>query len=114
MRTLGAECGVIAVAGVHHRVVAESIEHPGADVVDQLVEIAGLPRLADAAGKQAIAGEQLRDSTGSGPVEGQRDRSWRMPAQMDDVEGQLADLDGVAAGQQAVRSYRQRFGVDLV
>ena len=87
------------MAGVHDGGVTVDVEHPGGDVLEQLVEIAGLPGLADAAGEQAIAGEELSDSTGGRTVEGQRDRSWGVPAQMDDVEGELADLDGVAAGE---------------
>src|SRR5271154_7207498 len=94
--TLGAQCGVVAVAGVDDGGVVVDVEHPGGDVIEQLVEIAGLPSLADATGKQAIAGEQLGDSAGGRAVEGQRDRSGRVSAQVDYVERQVTDLHGVA------------------
>jgi hypothetical protein len=79
-----------------------------------LGEVAGLPGLADASGEQAVAGEQLRDAAGGGAAEGERDRSGCVSAQVDDVEGQVTDLHGVAVGQQTVRFHRQRLGVDLV
>ena len=90
--TLGAQRGVVTVAGVDDGGVVVDVEHPGGDVVEQPLEIAGLPSLADSAGEQAIAGEQLSDAAGGRAVEGQCDRSRRVPAQMDDLEGQLADL----------------------
>lgn len=49
MGAFGAQHRVVAVAGVDDRRVVIHVEHPGGDVVEQLVEIAGLPRLADAA-----------------------------------------------------------------
>src|ERR1700692_1011408 len=69
--TLGAQRGVGAVTGVDDGGVVVDIEHPRADVIEQLVEIAGLPSLADPTGKQAIAGEQLGDSAGGRAVERQ-------------------------------------------
>src|ERR1700723_4411453 len=51
--TLGAQCGVVAVAGVDDGGVVVDVEHPGRDVIEQLLEITGLPRLADAPGKYA-------------------------------------------------------------
>src|SRR6202034_4760017 len=74
-RALGAQCGVVAVAGVDDGGVVVDVEHPGGDVIEQLVEIAGLPSLADTTGKQAIAGEQLRHSAGGRSVECQCDGS---------------------------------------
>src|ERR1700728_1837522 len=73
--TLGAQRGVVAVAGVDDGGVVVDVEHPGGDVIEQLLEIAGLPSLADTTGKQAIAGEQLRHSAGGRSVECQCDGS---------------------------------------
>lgn len=53
MGAFGAQHRVVAVAGVDDRRVVIHVEHPGGDVVEQLVEIAGLPRLADAAREQS-------------------------------------------------------------
>src|ERR1700733_8968951 len=105
--TLRAQCGVVAVAGVDDGGVVVDVEHPCGDVIEQLVEIAGVPSLADPTGKQAVAGEQLGDSAGGRAVERQCDGSRGVSAEMDDVERQVTDLDDVAAGQQAVRLDRQ-------
>ena len=50
----------------------------------------------------------------SAPVERQRDGSRGVALQVDHVERELTDLDGVAVGQDAVRFDRQRVGVQLV
>src|ERR1700692_1511177 len=89
--TLRAQCGVVAVTGVDDGGVVVDIEHPGADVIEQLVDIAGLPSLAGPTGKQAIAGEQLRDSAGGRAVERQCNRSRGVSAEMDDVVRQVTD-----------------------
>lgn len=51
MWPLGAERGVVAVTGIHHRRIRVDVEHAAGDVAEQSVEIAVLPRLADAAGE---------------------------------------------------------------
>ena len=53
-------------------------------------------------------------SPAAGAAQCQRHRTRGVPAQVDDVERQLADLDGVAVGQQPVGLHGQRVGVDLV
>src|SRR5271166_4473676 len=114
MRALRAEGGVVTVSGVDNGLVTEAVEHSRLHVFEQRLELTRFYCAPKTAGEQAVAGEQLGDTTGGGTVQRQRDRSGRMPAQMDDVERQLANVHGVAAGQQAVRLDRQRLGVDLV
>src|SRR5262249_20757778 len=99
VRALCAERCVVAVAWVNHGGIVVDVEHPRSDVRKQPVEIARLPRLAYAAGEQAVTGEQLRGVAGGGSAQGQRDRAGRVAAQMDDIEDQVADLDGVAVLQ---------------
>ena len=48
MRALGAQHCVVAVPWVDDRGVCVHLEYPAGDVVEQLGEISGLPRLADA------------------------------------------------------------------
>ena len=59
MWSLVAKVCVVAVARIDHGGVVVHVEHPGADVIQQLGEIAGLPRLADASREQAVAGDRL-------------------------------------------------------
>jgi hypothetical protein len=39
------------VTGIDDGGVAVDVKHPGGDVLEQLAEVAGLPRLADTAGE---------------------------------------------------------------
>jgi Putative antitoxin len=111
----GAERRVVAVAGVDHRRVRVDVEHPAGHIAQQLLEIARLPRLADSARKETVAGEQMGGfNLWVSPVEGQRDRPGSMALQMDHVKGQVTDFDGVAVGQDPVRFDRQRVGVQLM
>jgi hypothetical protein len=48
----GAQRGVVAVAGIDHGGIVIYVEHTAADVVEQLREVATLPRLPDATGEQ--------------------------------------------------------------
>src|ERR1700704_3398548 len=96
LRSLRAQRGVVAVTRVDDRRVAVDVEHPARHVAEKLREVAFLPRLADTAGEQAVAGEQVGGVVGSGQSE--RDRSWRGALEVNDVERQLADLDGVPVG----------------
>lgn len=57
MRPLGAQCGVVAVAGVNHGVVVVGGEHPGFDVLKQLLETALLPGFAHPAGEAVVTGD---------------------------------------------------------
>jgi len=59
MWSLVAKVCVVAVARIDHGGVVVHVEHPGGDVIQELGEIAGLPRLADAAREQAVAGGRL-------------------------------------------------------
>src|SRR4029450_9755100 len=60
-RTLGAEGGVVAVAGVEPRLVGERAEDLRLDVVDQGPEVVGVTSgVAHAAGEERVAGEQVR------------------------------------------------------
>src|SRR3954469_21913916 len=59
MRPLSAESGVVAVTGIPERTVAVDVEHPAGHIAEQLLEVAFLPRLADTAGKQAVAGGSM-------------------------------------------------------
>jgi len=47
VRAFGAQHGVVTVPRVDDGGVWVHVEHPGGDVVEQLVEVAGLPGLAD-------------------------------------------------------------------
>lgn len=49
MRPFRAKVRIIAVAGVDDGVVPEGPEHPTVDIAEELLERAGLPRLADPA-----------------------------------------------------------------
>ena len=49
-----------------------------------------------------------------GAVQRERDGPGGVAPQMDDVEGQLTDRDGVAVGEDAIGRDRQRFGVELM
>ncbi len=51
MRTLRAQCGVVAVARIHHGVVAVDAEQLAADVTEEFLERSRLPGLADPAGE---------------------------------------------------------------
>ena len=57
MRTLRAQCGVVAVAGIHHGVIAVDAEQLAADVTEEFLERPGLPGLADPAREQVITGD---------------------------------------------------------
>nr|CRL67350.1 hypothetical protein CPGR_00390 [Mycolicibacterium malmesburyense] len=100
------------MARIDHCRIAVHVEDAARDVAQQLVESAVLPRLADTAREQAVAGEQVGRLIG--PVECERHRTGGVALQMDDVEGQLADVDCVAVGEDPIGSDRQRFGVELV
>lgn len=54
MRAFVAQHGVVAVAGIDHGGVVVDVEHPGRNVVEQLLEVTRLPRFADAARKYAV------------------------------------------------------------
>src|ERR1700716_4286644 len=112
MRPFHTERGVVAMSGVDDRRVAVDVEDPAGYAAEKLLEVAFLPCLANTAGKQAVAGEQVRGVIGG--VERQGDGSGCVTLQMDDVERQLADLDGVTVGQVSVRLDRQRLGVELM
>src|SRR5438270_385922 len=81
-----AEGRIAAVAGIDPGVVRQLVEELVLDVVDQGVEVLlRTEGVADAAGEQAVAGEQVR--TVRSLVE-QSDRSRRMADEMD--HGQFA------------------------
>jgi hypothetical protein len=65
VRTLGADRGVVAVARVHHRRIVIHVEDAAADIGEQLGEVAGLPRLADSAGEQAVVEDLEVSCTGA-------------------------------------------------
>src|ERR671910_6263 len=60
LRSLGADRGVLAVAGIDPGVVRQRAEQPLLDVVDQAGEVLRLPGLAHSSGEEAVAGEDVR------------------------------------------------------
>ena len=114
MRTLVAERCVVTMPRIHHGVVAVDTEQLTADVAQEFFERAGLPGFSDPAREQAVPGEQLNRRPITGRPQRQRHRARCMTAQMNDVEVQLTDHDGVAAGQEPVRCHRERLGVELM
>src|SRR5215210_6477186 len=61
VRALGAQRRVVAVAGVEPGLVGEPVEQLGGDVVDQLPEgVVVVEGVADAAGEERVAGEEMR------------------------------------------------------
>ena len=100
--------------GVDDGVVAVDAEQPTRDVVEQFVERALLPRLADTTREQTVAGEKLHRRPLAGRTQRQCHRARGVPAKVDHVEGEIPDDDGVAAGEEAVGPHRQRLGVELM
>jgi hypothetical protein len=109
VRALGAERGVVAVAGVEPGVVGELVEDPRPHVVDQGRERLRGGGLADAAGEEGVAGEEV--GVAGGVVVGDGEGAGGVAAEVDDVEGDLADGEGVALGEQEVGRNRERLGV---
>src|SRR5258708_1454494 len=110
MGTLGTQRRVVTVPGVDHCGVGVDVEHQGGDVVEERVELRRFRCPPKTTGEQAVTGEQVGGpSLRVGAIERQRDGSGGVTPEVDDVEGQLPDLDGVAIGQQSVRFDRQRF-----
>ena len=64
--------------------------------------------------EQAVTGEQLHIAACGQATERQRHRAWSVAAQVDDVEAELADGDGVPASEQLIGCDGQRSGVQLV
>ena len=93
MRALRAEGGAVTVAGMHHGVVAVHIEDATLQIVHERGEIVLAGGVAGAAGEQRIAGEQVGGAI-SRRV-GERDRAGSVADNPDDVEVQLARLNGV-------------------
>ena len=83
VRALGAEGGVLAVAGVDPGLIGQPVEQLGLDSRQQRGEPGRvLLRVADTAGEQAVAGEQVRAVAG--------------PQQQGDAAGGVADqMDGL-------------------
>ena len=114
MRPLRTKGGVVPVARVHDGVVAVPVEHLRLETVDQRFEVLRTGGTARTAGEQAVAGEQLHGVARGGAAQREGNRSLGVTLEVDDVEGEFADLDGVAVGQDAIRRDGQRFGVELV
>ena len=98
VRALGAEGRVVAVAGVEPRVVGEPVEDLGGHLVEELGEGVGVAEgVADPAGEQRVAGEEVRVAAlGGRVVVEQRDRAGGVAGEGDHLEGAVADGDGVA------------------
>src|SRR4051794_29909688 len=96
VRTLPAEVGVVTVSGVEPRLVRQSVEHLGLQVVHQRGEARRIGGPAWPSRKQGIAGEQVW-----GPLRvviEQRDRSGGVPDKVDHLEAAVSDLDDVTVG----------------
>src|SRR4051794_31197029 len=99
MRTLRTQRGVVAVSGIYDRRIRVDVEHLGGHVAEQPLEIARSPRLAHPTGEEAVSGERVDGVARGWPAQGEGDRSLGVTLQVNDVEPQLADLDGVAVGE---------------
>jgi hypothetical protein len=112
VRALGAERGVLAVPRVHPGDVREPAEDLLGHVVDQGREASRIPlRVTHAAREQAVAGEQVRLRARR---VAKRDAARRVPAQVDDGQRRLAELDRVAVLDQFVGRHRDSGGVQRV
>ena len=56
---LDANCGVLAVAGVNHRVGGVDVEDTALDIVDKLRKILGRVRFTDSAWEDAVTDEEV-------------------------------------------------------
>jgi DNA-binding transcriptional ArsR family regulator len=103
--TFGAERGVTAVARVHPGLVGQAAEQLRADVAEQRREpLRVLLRVADAAGEQAVAGEQVRGLAVR--LEQQRDRAGGVTDQVDGGQLDVTDPDRVAVVDQVFGRHR--------
>ena len=104
VRPLGTERGVLAVPRVHPRLVGQAAEYLGHHAVIQRGEaLRVLLRVADAAGEQAVAGEQVRLRR---PGVAQRDAARRVADQVDHRQRRVAERDRVSLVDQFVRCHR--------
>ena len=81
MRSFSAQRGVVTVAGMHHGGVVEAVKDLAFKIIHQGREVLGSVGLGTT-GRQAVAGEQMRDAGGLA----QRDRTRRMTDQPDHLE----------------------------
>src|SRR6185312_7142355 len=111
VRALDAERRVVSVTGIDPGLVGQDVEYPLIHVVDERLEVRRRGRLADSAGEQAVAGEQMWDARRVSIHDGHRSR--RVPAQRDHVQSQVADGDGVALLEALVDGHWQRVRVGV-
>src|SRR6202044_433341 len=102
VRALGAERGVLAVAGVDPGAVGQLAEHPLLEVVHELAEpLRVLLGVAGAAGEQGVSGEQVRlVGQRAARVVAQRDAARGVAAQVDDGQLTVPPADLVAVPDQ--------------